>query len=199
MRQDPFLKQKANAMQKLSRATKAGEVDEPVVGLLGTINALPDCFTSSSCWGRIMLIDFAGQKGVSKFIARWHRTVSPEEVMKALETARGEQVWLRAEPFILHISCRDMKAAEKIIKIKNKAGIKRGGIFYIGNRVQIELEGTQRAEALVKEGERLLVDETYIRKLVGICNDRIRKNERDWMKLEKLFGELEAQKGRDSA
>jgi tRNA(Phe) wybutosine-synthesizing methylase Tyw3 len=110
------------------------------------------------------------------------------EVKKALERANGKQIWLRVEPLILHISCRDLKAAKIVLDVKNKAGIKRGGIFHMGrDRIQIELEGTQRLESLVRLGDCVLVDDKTLRKLVKIANRRIERNKKDWAKIEKQF------------
>jgi tRNA wybutosine-synthesizing protein 3 len=184
-----FDKLKKIALERLEHAVKTGEVDRPALSLLRKINAQKDLFTSSSCWGRVMLIDFSGEKEENKFRGKWHRTVTYGEVKKALERANGKQIWLRVEPLILHISCRDLKTAKTVLDIKNKAGIKRGGIFHMGrDRIQIELEGTQRLESLVKLGTDVLVDGRTLRKLVKIADTRIKRNEQDWKKLEKLFG-----------
>lgn len=188
-----FQKIKQNALKKLEKAVQEKEVDKPALKILKIINEKPGFFTTSSCYGRIMLINFAGKKGKSRFISKWHRTVSLKEVEKALEKARGEQVWFRAEPFILHVSCKDLLAAGKILDIKNKLGIKRGGLFHIGKkRTQIELEGTQRMEALVKIKNKTLVDNFHLKKLVEIANQRFKENEKDWNLMEKEFEKINA-------
>jgi tRNA wybutosine-synthesizing protein 3 len=183
--------QKAAALARLADAVKAGEADRPALPLLRRINAKPGYFTSSSCWGRICLIDFAGVKGVSKFAARWHRPVTFAEVRKALASARGEQIWIRAEPYILHISCRDLASARRLLDARNAAGVKRGGLFHMGgSRIQVELEGTQRMEALLKAGGKMLVDDAYLRCTVAIANNRLRENKKDWKRLEKELGKI---------
>jgi tRNA wybutosine-synthesizing protein 3 len=183
-----FETMKKAALEKLRTARENGEVDEPALRLLDKINAQNNLFTSSSCWGRILLIDFAGKKGESKFRAKWHRAVDFSEVKEALETAEGEQLWLRAEPLIIHVSCRDIDAMKRVLDIKNAAGIKRGGVFHIGeDRIQIELEGTQRMETLVKINGKIVVDDPLLEKLVGIANERILENQKDWNELERLF------------
>lgn len=170
----------------LHRLQQAAEVDIVAKPLLDFINSRADYFTTSSCYGRIVLLDFRGKKAPERFVARWHRPVNLEEVKTALRNASGT-IWLRAEPFILHISCRDLDAAKTVLAVKNDAGIKRGGIFHIGRRVQIELEGTARAEALVK-WNRHSVDDEYLKKMIKICNARFEKNAADFSRMEKLFG-----------
>ncbi|MEM0372524.1 MAG: hypothetical protein QXO69_01645 [archaeon] len=174
---------KKNAMKKLEKAKRDNLADEPALALLDEINSKQDYFTSSSCYGRIMLINFAGEKGRANFIARWHRSVSFDEVKKALENAKGT-IWLRMEPLILHVSCRDVESAACFLRAKDRAGIKRGGIFSVSEgRVQIEIEGTQRVEALIKMNGEQLVSDDYVKKIVGIANERFSRNAHDWEKL----------------
>jgi tRNA wybutosine-synthesizing protein 3 len=188
---DPWQRMKASALRRLGDAVACGGADGPALPLLRRLNAKPDYFTSSSCWGRICLIDFAGAKGVSRFVRRWHRRVSPAEVRKALASAQGRCIWLRAEPLILHISCRDLAAAKRVLDAKNAAGVKRGGLFHVGrSRLQVELEGTQRMEALLKAGGKLLVSDDYLRRTVAIANRRLKENEKDWKRLEKELNKI---------
>lgn len=186
-----FDNSKASALQKLACAIGKKETDKPALPLLRIINSKEDFFTSSSCYGRILLIDFIGIKGKSKFIGRWHHKVSFAEVKKALLKEKGNQIWLRMEPLILHISCRNLAAAKKILDIKNKLCIKRGGIFHIAkDRIQVEFEGTKRAEALVKLGDKILLPDFAFKKLVEIANKRFEENEKDWRELKKEFARL---------
>ncbi len=179
---------KQKALGKLAKASEKGEVDAPVMPYLKEINAHPDYFTSSSCYGRTLLIEIHGPRKIdSKFIARWHRPVKPPEARKALAAANGV-IWLKFEPMILHVSCRDINAAQRILDVKKECGMKRGGIFHIApGRVQIELEGTQRLATPVKEGAEQLVDDEYLKKLVGLCNERFENNELAWKKFGKSF------------
>ncbi|NYZ79734.1 hypothetical protein H0N95_00615 [Candidatus Micrarchaeota archaeon] len=178
-----FEKYKESSMKKLNDAKREKLVDEPAMALVDEINAKKDYFTSSSCYGRVMLINFAGEKGRANFVERWHRTVSFDEVKKALDGANGV-IWLRMEPLILHVSCRDVESAGRLLRAKERAGIKRGGIFSVANgRVQIEIEGTQRVESLVKVGGTQVVSDDYVRNIVKIANERFERNARDWEKL----------------
>ena len=182
-----FKERKTKALYSLEKAVNEKLADEEAIPLLDEINSKKDFFTSSSCYGRIMLIRFLGEKGKSNFVKKWHRKVSFEEVKEELNKADG-LIWLRMEPLILHVSCRNVESADLMLKAKETAGIKRGGIFNIQEeRVQIEIEGTQRVEALLKKDGRIIVDDEYIDNIVKIANERFDKNVLDW---EKLFSEI---------
>lgn len=181
---------KKSSMKKLEDAKREKLVDEPAMALVDEINEKHDYFTSSSCYGRIMLINFAGEKGRANFVERWHRNVTYDEVKKALDKANGV-IWLRMEPLILHVSCRDVDAASRLLKAKWSAGIKRGGIFSVADgRVQVEVEGTQRVEALLKVNDVQVVNNDYVNNIVKIANERFKKNVIDWEKLRKEIKKL---------
>lgn len=183
-----FERHKEKAIKKLRKAIKDKEVDSSALNLLSIMNSHLDYFTSSSCYGRIVLIDFSGKKRKSKFIERWHAPVEFMDIKNALDRVSGNQIWIRSEPLILHISCKNLEAANKILEIKNKCGIKRGGIFHINkDRIQIELQGTHTMESLLKKKDKMLVDEDYLKEIVKIANERFKENSINWEKLEKEF------------
>jgi tRNA wybutosine-synthesizing protein 3 len=188
-RDAPWEQVKNSLLEGLENARKEGVVDEEVNKYLDAINAKPEYVTSSSCYGRIVLIDLPDKtKKNSKFVGRWHREVTEGEVWNALRETKGEHVWFKVDPLILHLSCKDIAAANKVLEAKGRAGMKRGGIFRIAkNRVQIELEGTHRMELPVKKG-RLLVTQEYFSLLIDEANQKFHKNAKTW---ERFINELE--------
>jgi len=178
-------------MQKLQEAKEKKEVDELAVPLLDILNEKENYFTSSSCYGRIHLIYLPNySKKDSKFVGKWHRKVNFEEVKEVLER-EGGPLWFRMEPFILHISCRTVEDAEKILRIKQDLGVRRGGIFATKeDRVQIELEGTHKIDCPVKV-EDYIVDDDYLRILIKEANERFEKNQKVWESLKKRFESLD--------
>ena len=183
---------KKELLSLLENAKEKGVVDEGVIPYLDLINSHPDYVTSSSCYGRIILIDLPNYtKRDSNFLYKRHRTVTPEEAWGALQSAEGRLVWLKVDPLILHVSCRDVAAADRLLKVKAAAGMKRGGIFSIApNRVQIELEGTYRMELPVKRGGELLVGREYFEVLSGQANDKFERNAAMWERLGDEFRKM---------
>lgn len=184
----PWDKVKSNLLAGLENARKEGVVDEEVNKYLDAINNHPDYATSSSCYGRVVLIDLPDRsKKNAEFVGRWHHEVDGEEVWSALEETNGKCVWFKVDPLILHVSCSGIDAARKILEAKMRAGMKRGGIFHIAdNRVQIELVGTHGMELPVKQGE-ILVSKGYFSLLIEEANLKFRKNAETW---ERFINEL---------
>jgi len=180
---------KKELLALLENARREGVVDEPANKYLDLVNAHPDYVTSSSCYGRIILIDLPDNtKKNSEFLWKRHSTVDAEDAWAALEKSGGRFVWLKADPLILHVSCRSIGAANELLKIKGRAGMKRGGIFSIApERVQIELEGTYRMEVPVKKGGETLVDKEYFSLLIGQANQKFEKNAAMWERFASEF------------
>jgi len=72
-----FLENKKNALQKLDKAKIENKVDIGILPILDIINSLNEYYTTSSCFGRIVLLELPviGDKKNAKFIGKWHRTI----------------------------------------------------------------------------------------------------------------------------
>jgi tRNA wybutosine-synthesizing protein 3 len=174
-----FAAAKKRHLKTLEKAVEKSLIDEGMIPLCRDIAKTKNYFTSSSCAGRIMLLEVSSgeSKKDSVFRKRWHREVSPEEVMKAVDESNRRTLWLRAEPFIIHIGCSSQEAAEKLLLVKEKAGIRRGGISAIkGGKYMVELTGSQYLSAPVKEGRKLLVTDSYLMKLAETANRKLKLN-----------------------
>ncbi len=171
---------KARHRKTFAEAVEKNLADEKLVPLCEFVAATKNFFTSSGCAGRILLIQLP--KGESKreasFHRRWHRRVSFAEVKEAIrEKTRGE-LWMKMEPFILHLGCNTLENARKILAVMSRGGVKRGGIIVAKRgKFLVELQGTQEMSVPVKQGEKILVDEDYLRWIVGKANSKMRKNE----------------------
>lgn len=133
-------------LQDLEKALKERKADEQIVPLLNSINQNKNLVTTSSCFGRIVLLQFDldQRKKTSKFYKKWHRIVDPEEVELALcGYSEKKMLWFKVEPFILHVAAKDEESAHRFLDKMRRAGVKRGGIQGVQNdRITIEVHGT---------------------------------------------------------
>ncbi len=76
-------KERFSELQELIRR---GEVDDGVLPVLRTLNSNSDYITTSSCSGRIQLIELpaVGEKRRSEVLAKWHEEVSFDDFRKAV-------------------------------------------------------------------------------------------------------------------
>lgn len=175
--------------QKLLEKLEREGCDPEVKPYLDLVNSVPTLVTSSSCFGRMLLIDLPDYtKKHSKFLFKSHQPCNPEEVWRKLKECKGKFVWFKVDPLILHISCKDIETAARFLRAKTRAGIKRGGVFSIAEgRIQIELEGTYKMELPVKKDDEILVSEEYFKLVVEEANKKMRKNAEMWERFAEEF------------
>jgi len=167
-----FKSRKAEAINNLLAAEKVGDLDLELKPLLYAINSLPEYYTTSSCGGRMVLMQDLGRKGLDNFLGKWHGRISQEEVLSALKPCKGV-VWLRYESPILHIMARSLKAAGWMLQIARESGFKRSGIQSLKDeRILIEVLSTERVDSPVMDNGRILVSDEYIAYLVGEANSK---------------------------
>lgn len=170
------------------------KVDEDIIPLLEKINSIESYVTISSCSGRIAVLDLEefGKKLNSKFLGKWHKYVSFEEVFESAKNCK-RQGWFIQFPPILHVACRDLTSAEKLLRIANLAGFRRSGIISLRSLV-VEIASLERLEMPIAIDGKLIVGEDYLRKAVEIANFKLERGKKKLEKLFNLLSELKSEK-----
>jgi len=187
--------EKRRRLRQLEEAIERGEVDEPAIPVLEAINSLPDYCTTSSCSGRIIVLHEpeVGDKRGSEFVAKWHEPVEVEEVREAVRRAPDEGLtWLKAQPPLFHVLCRDLEAARRLRSAASEAGFKASSIRSIkDSKVVVEILGSERMEVPVKIDGRETIRREAWPHLVEMCN---RLLARGHARLERLVRAVEGLK-----
>lgn len=167
---------KNRKMNAYWKAMEKEEVDEKIIPLLEILNS-SDCFvTSSSCSGRIVLLELRKGKEDSSFYRKWHDKVTFKDVMDALSQYNNDKMlWFKVESFILHVYAKDIEHAKQFLRIAREAGVKRGGIIYIKKFPIIEVFGTEHMAIPMYDGE-ILVNEEYVRYITHMANKLLTRN-----------------------
>ncbi len=188
-----FQQQKEDALKGLSNARKLGEVDSDMLPLIECVNLLPDYYTTSTCTGRTSLFHDPGGKKDSGWVGKWHREVSCIEVCEALKNMPATGIiWFMHEPTIMHIVCRDLSAAGKLVELARNHGYKKVGILsYKDDRILVEVCGTERIDAPVAECGRMLVAGDYIGYLTELADKKFKKGMQRLDRFEKALRLLE--------
>ncbi len=181
-----FAVSKRNAFIK-SDKSKQGSIDSGIVKLVRLINARPEFFTTSSCAGRTVLINLYGQrKNQAKWLFKSHGLVKPSEISSAIPERIKGAVWLKYEPFIMHVHCSSIDAANALLRIALAAGMKKSGIIAASSDFVVELEGSDRLETIVFN-KKQLVDKDYILELTNEINKKVRLNKKKVRRFKKLL------------
>lgn len=189
---DAFDRKKKGYLDKLylPDRSKKGNVDVQIAHLIDKINHSKDYYTTSSCAGRICILEVpeSGKKHEAEWLHVTHDPSLFEDVKQAYDTYKGtNDCWFRAEPAILHVCARDTDSAMHLIQIAKSVGFKRSGIMSLSPRIMIEIMGDDRMDALVIKQGKKLADDEYLRILNDEANEKMRRTR---VKTQALFVEF---------
>ncbi|MCG2863344.1 MAG: hypothetical protein L7H10_03605 [Vulcanisaeta sp.] len=175
-----FDARKSIFVERLIEEGAQGRVDFDIYDFLVAFNkSLSDYYTTSSCSGRIALaktprLSYTKSSGLFKFIVKWHRPVTYNEVLNVLSNAGDGDVWLLVRAPIMHFVARNMDGALTILRIAREAGFKHSGIYSITHDgVVVEVQGEDRFEVPIMINGELIVSLDGLRKLVDVANETL--------------------------
>ena len=180
--------QKQRIMKKLEEAIKEGKVDKDIISLLEIINSVEWMYTTSSCAGRIQILEMnkIGDKKDSKILGKWHDCITVKDVEKSLKKHGSGYIYFFLQSPIIHITTTDL---EKGILIKNLAmqsGFKYSNIKSIKkDKVVVEILSSEHLQIPFGKNEKIYVDDEYLSFIVERANTgllRARNKLNDLMK-----------------
>lgn len=189
MTKKEFMDAKENALKSLTEACGQGNVDEGALPLLSIINKIDGLYTSSSCAGRIVLLEIPriGDKKGATFLGVWHRTIQQEELLAASKKATNGLLWLLAQAPIIHIGVETLPLADRMVKTAVACGFKNSAIRSLGKTIIIELCSTERLDAPIGRDGCLFCPEKQLTLLIEISNEVIERSSEKMSRLaEKL-------------
>jgi len=187
---------KKDRMKKLEDKICEGEVDKDVLPLVKKINSNSDYFTTSSCSGRIAVIEMPrlGDKENAEFLGKWHRKVDIKEVMDAfLKANDNTTVFLLAQSPIIHVRCKNLESAVKLRNLAVESGLKYSTIKSLTLNSQnepvklvVEILSSENIHVPIASKGKFYPDENYLKFIIENANsalmrareklDRFKKN-----------------------
>lgn len=188
MVQDYFNQRKKSILEK-SDKSNIGDWDEKIISLCKKINNYNNYYTTSSCSGRVVLIVNQDKKESGLFLKQYHDLLRLEILKKDIDDASKKQsnIRFKQEPPILHVSCKDLESALKLLEKAKLAGWKKSGVYSITDlnsdkaRIILELNSTEKMDFPLVDNSELLVDDVFLEKVVEESNRRFAKS---WKKIE---------------
>jgi len=199
-----FAKEKSDFLRKKDKSRK-GCIDKDAVKIVNEINSKKGFYTTSSCAGRIVLLEIKSKrKDECNWVFAKHDKVNFNEMNKIIknykknlelplkaynkeetsfESSFNSQLWFKQQPLILHVACRNLDAANKLLDMSRKI-FRRAGIIGVTNRkVMVEIIGDERLETIIAD-KIFVADSNYIKQLVKYANVNFAENKK---KSERLF------------
>jgi tRNA wybutosine-synthesizing protein 3 len=150
---------KIQILESYRHALVAGLVDEDVRELNDCINSHKDWVTTSSCFGRIIVISKSSTR--SKYKTQFHlKTHSP----RVLPTWRLDNIkfkgelWLLMEAPNLHVRCKDANSAKRLIKMALQAKLGKSKYQSIDPSLIVEILGTASLQIPLGEDDTITCD-----------------------------------------
>ena len=181
------------ALRKYEEAKREGKVDEDIVPLLDRINYETRYYTTSSCSGRIGILQLPelGDKKNSAFLGKWHREVTEEEVRDAISRYTEGLLYLLVQSAIIHVVAENVEDANILISIAREAGFKYSCVKNIKeNGVLVEILGTEHMEVPLGYHGELKICREDIGFLTEMANRTIRRVKDKLRKLEEKISSL---------
>ena len=102
-----------------------------------------------------------------------------KKMMLSDGTYNEQTIFLRFEPFILSVECRDITAANELLHVAKGVGFRESGLTMTrdGARLIVTVRSSTRLEAPILWYGALFVYDTYLSSLVDICNKKFEDNE----------------------
>lgn len=186
--QDLFQQQKQKQLSKDDKSS-IGSWDLKIKKLCEKINKKRNYYTTSSCAGRIVLLRYSDEKMENAFLFRTHKKTSFNEIKKAMieigENYKGI-VEFQQTSCILHVACKTLEDAQKLVNKAKESGWKRSGIMSGGNgngRNMVELHSTESMSFPIMNHGKIIVDDDFLKLIVEIANSKL---ERVWEKIKRL-------------
>ncbi len=169
---------KKEALEKYRRARERGEVDEDIIPLLEHLNSLSEYYTTSSCSGRIAVLEIPeiGDKIHAKFLGKWHHEVTLDDVMGAIQKYQRGYLFLLVQSSIIHVVARGMESACTLMRIALESGFKYTHIKNIrGDRVMIEILSTENLNIPLGKDGKLIPDAETLAFFTEVANTTLRR------------------------
>ena len=156
--------------------SKKGSIDKDIIPLISTINSLSNYKTTSSCSGRIVILDsLKNKKNTSNWLYKTHTKANPKQIY---QLQRKKQVWLLVEPLILHIKCRGKESTKQMLHSVNQCGLKRSGIISLTNWI-LQAESTEKMHVPLYQNP-----VSYVNMVTGIANEKLTQTKTKLKRLE---------------
>jgi len=162
------------------------KVDEKAMPIIEKLNKMNGFFTTSSCSGRIALLEIPlpGKKRKAKFLGKWHNEINLEIMEKALEKAKDGEIWFLVQSPIFHVFTISLKNAKALLHSAIQSGFKYSSIKSIDGKIMVEILSTEKMDVPIGKNGEIYVSKEYLSMLVEIANLLMKKMDKKLRRLE---------------
>ncbi len=168
-------KRKIEFWNRIWEDLEIGYLDKDLLGLLVLFNMDKNIYTLSSCSGRIVVADstYPWSREETSVVFKKHFPIKTEEFIEIMTKPAVRRMWVNVTGPIIHLSTSSFDYALKILSLAREAGFKHSGLlsFNKDKGYILELTTGVRVSNLIKEGNKIYIEEEYLNKFVEILNE----------------------------
>mgnify|MGYP003880104415 FL=1 len=165
-------------MERIQRDLSTGYFDKDMLSLVEEINKHPEMYTTSSCSGRIVLLKASKpwNKNNVTILGKWHEKVSLEEVTKNIKPCNKDSgLWLILQSPIIHVSCKNIETAIKLVRKARSCGFRYSSTFSKGNAgIFVEIMGSERIDLPLIIEDKVIINPESLNKLLEYLNTMLK-------------------------
>jgi len=105
-----------------------------------------------------------------------HYSYVYKELKKELGRIKKGDVRFKQEPCILHVACKTLNDAQKLLKKAQSAGWKRSGIISSKEGFVCELMSTEKLEFPIISNGKILVGDDFLKIVIKKSNENLKKS-----------------------
>lgn len=189
---DIWLKRREEAYRRFLEDVEIGYADKDIVDFIKCVFTKKKVYTSSSCSGRITIVDSAYPwlRDESYVIFKKHEPVTVEEVLNVIKHDPLYRFWLISSGPIIHFIAIDIDAANRILKTAREAGFKHSGVIsFSESGIVVEVVSGTWTPFLLKDGAKPVAND--IERVIALANEILIEGKKRLDKLFKAFKEID--------
>ncbi|MEM1645138.1 MAG: hypothetical protein QXL96_04590 [Ignisphaera sp.] len=183
-----WLKRREEAYRRFLEDIEIGYIDKDIVDFIKYVFTKEKIFTTSSCSGRITVIDalYPWLREESYIVFKKHEPIFVDEIMAIIQQQPLHRFWLISSGPIIHFVAMDLGTACKILQIARESGFKHSGIISMSvDGIVVEVVSGTWTSFLLKDGNVWVT--SNINRIIAVANEVLIEGKKRLEKLFKLF------------
>ncbi len=184
-------KWREEAYNRFIQDIEIGYADHDIVDLIECIFQTDSYFTTSSCSGRITLIDalYPWLRDEAYIVFKKHTPIEVKEIESIVYTQDPlNRFWLVSSGPIIHFVANSLESAIMLIKNVRSIGFKHSGIISVDDSgIVVEVISGTWTSFLLKDRQGLVVDPSALPRIVATANAILLEGKKRLQCLKTLF------------
>ncbi len=187
-----WLKRREEAYKRFVEDIEIGYVDRDIVDFVKLVFSKKRIFTSSSCSGRIVVVDslYPWLREEAYILFKKHSPIKPSEISGIVEKRPLYRYWLVVSGPIIHFNLLSLEDVQRILNVLRVCGFKHSGVISISSSgIVVEAVSGVWTPFLIRDGDHIAVND--LSHIVKVANDILVEGKNRLDRLFKAFKELE--------